>query len=119
MKIRLSRKVRIIVYLLFTWFVLHTVYICYDGLHDYRGSADVAIILGNEVYSDGSLSPWLKGRVDKALALYRAKRVRKIFASGGPGEYGVAEGDAMKKYLESENVADSDIIADNLGKNTY
>ena len=119
MKIRLNKKIKAAFYLLIAWFVLHTTYVCYDGLHNYRGNAEVAIILGNEVYADSSLSPWLKGRVDKALELYQQKRVKKIFASGGPGEFGVAEGDAMKAYLIKRNVPAEDIIADNKGKNTY
>jgi vancomycin permeability regulator SanA len=68
---------------------------------------------------DSSLSPWLTGRVDKAYLLYRKGRVKRIFVSGGPGEYGVAEGDAMKSYLLKKNIPDSVIIADNAGKNTF
>lgn len=119
MKIKVSKKIKIVFYLLIAWFLLHSIYICYDGLHTYKGYADVAIILGNEVYADSSLSPWLKGRVDKALELYKTKRVKKIFASGGPGEYGVAEGDAMKIYLINHNMPANDIITDNHGINTY
>ena len=47
------------------------------------------------------------------------KRVKKIFVSGGRGDNGVAEGDAMKSYLIKKNVPPIDIIADNNGKNTY
>jgi vancomycin permeability regulator SanA len=101
------------------WFLVHSAYITFDGLSDYKGKADVAIILGNTVFADSSLSPWLKARVDKAFELYKSGRVRKIFASGGLGEYGVAEGDAMKWYLEARGVPAGDIFSDNNGKNTY
>ena len=82
----------------------------------------MAVILGNRVFSDGRLSPWLKGRVDKALELYKEKRVKKIYASGGisnndEGDY--PEGTAMKQYLVGQGVAAEDVIADNQGKNTY
>lgn len=104
------------------WIITHVVYISIDGFKNYGGKADVAVILGNKVDADGSLSPWLKGRVDKALELYKKGRVKKIFASGGisavdEGSY--PEGDAMKEYLIAKGVPAEDIIADNKGENTY
>ncbi len=107
---------------LLAWIIIHVIYISIDGFRDYAGSADVAIILGNHVFADGSLSPWLKGRVDKALDLYRQGRVKKIFASGGISENiagSYPEGDAMKSYLEQQGVPPVDIIADNKGVNSY
>lgn len=114
-----SRKLKFFIGFFIMWFLLHSAYVAYDGLHDNGGKADVAIILGNAVYADSSLSPWLKGRVDAATKLYEEGRVKKIFASGGKGDYGVREGDAMKKYLVDKNVPAKDIIADNKGNNSY
>ncbi|MEO6313478.1 MAG: YdcF family protein [Chitinophagaceae bacterium] len=114
-----SRRVLL---LLLCWATAHITYITYDGLHDYTGSADVAIILGNQVHADGSLSPWLQGRVDKAVDLYRQGKVKKIFASGGRGtkkDGFYPEGDAMKAYLVKQGILAADIIADNDGKNTF
>ncbi|HEX4373271.1 MAG TPA: YdcF family protein [Puia sp.] len=119
MKIRLNKKIKIFLYFIVAWFALHSIYICYDGLHNYKGNADVEIVLGNEVYADSSVSLPLKGRLDKALELYKNKRVKKIFVSGGRGDNGVAEGDAMKSYLIKKNVPPIDITADNNGRNTY
>ncbi|HLK29183.1 MAG TPA: YdcF family protein [Puia sp.] len=120
MKSKIGRKIKIVIAVLIAWFLLHTAYIIYDGMNDYKGNADVAIILGNAVYSDSSLSPWLQGRVDAAIELYREGKVKKIFASGGDGkEYGVHEGDAMKKYLIEKNIPAVDIIADSKGNNSY
>jgi vancomycin permeability regulator SanA len=51
--------------------------------------------------------------------LYRAGRIKRIFVSGGKGEYGVHEGDAMKKYLVRNNISERNIIADNNGNNSY
>ncbi len=107
---------------LLIWIGIHLIYICIDGFRDYQGTAGVAIILGNHVFADGRLSPWLKGRVDKALALYRQGRVKKIFASGGISENtggNYPEGDAMKNYLVEQGVPAADIIADNKGVNSY
>ena len=112
-----------IICLLLLWLLVHITYITIDGLTDKNDRGDVAIILGNAVYPDGSLSPWLKGRVDAALDLYRQGKVKKIFASGGIGmdkiENGYPEGDAMKKYLVAHGVPGNDVIADNYGRNTY
>jgi vancomycin permeability regulator SanA len=104
------------------WLLIHISFITVDGLRDDKGKADVAIILGNRVYADGSLSSWLKGRVDKALELYKKGRVRKIYASGGIGskeDGGQPEGDAMKVYLIKEGMPAEDITADNGGQNTW
>jgi vancomycin permeability regulator SanA len=119
MKIRYFKKLRVIFFVFFAWLSIHTAYICYDGLHSYRGDADIAIVLGNVVYADSSVSPWLKGRLDKAFDLYKNGRVKRIFLSGGPGDHGVAEGDAMKRYLKMRDVPAGDLISDNDGKNTY
>ena len=116
---RIGRKTKIVITVFIAWLLLHAAYVAYDGLHDYSGNADVAIILGNAVHADSSLSPWLQGRVDAAVKLYKSKRIKKIFASGGKGEYGVHEGDAMKKYLIEKNIPANDIIADSKGDNSY
>jgi vancomycin permeability regulator SanA len=118
-KLSFSRPARIVLIVLVIWFLLHAIYITFDGLNSYKGKADIAIVLGNPVNADSSLSPWLMGRVDQAFRLYKEGRIKKIFVSGGPGEYGVAEGDAMKSYLLKKNIPGSAIIADNAGRNTF
>ena len=119
MKFFKSRKLKIGIGVFVFWMLSHSAYVIYDGLHNYSGKADVAIVLGNSVFAHGSLSPWLQGRVDAALQLYEEGRIKKIFVSGGKGEYGVYEGDAMKKYLIEKNVPGNDIIKDNNGNNSY
>jgi vancomycin permeability regulator SanA len=102
--------------------LIHATIISYDGLQDKIGKADVAVVLGNSVLEDGSLSSWLQGRVDKALDLYQKGLVKKIFVSGGltkPEDGGWPEGDAMKAYLLKKGLPEKDIIADNKGQNTY
>ena len=44
---------------LLAWIIIHVTFITIDGLNDYNGKADVAVILGNMVQSDGRLSGWL------------------------------------------------------------
>jgi len=105
--------------LLLTWMVIHCTWATIVGLRPFKGKADVAIVLGNQVYKDGTLSPWLRGRVDAALNLYQNKQVKKIFVSGGIGDTKFPEGDGMRNYLVQKGVPDSVIIVDNLGDNSY
>ena len=103
--------------------LIQLLYVCADGLHDYKGRADIAIVLGNRVDPDSSLSPVLKGRVDRALRLYQEGMVPRIMVSGGQGKAegmgGVPEGMAMKRYLVARGVPANRIIEDNNGENTY
>ena len=121
-KIRIPKGWRYAIWVLVIWVSAHVIYISIDGLRNYNGTADVAVILGNRVFADGSLSSWLKGRTDKALELYKEKKVKKIYASGGisrndDGDY--PEGTAMKEYLVKHGVPPNDVVADNAGQNTF
>ena len=120
-KPRTKKTLRLLARLTLLWVVVHLAYISIDGLRDYKGTADVAVVLGNRVDADSSLSPVLQGRVDRALLLYRQGRVHKIMASGGKGksEGKVLEGMAMKRYLVQKGVPPADVIEDNDGENTY
>lgn len=100
------------------WFLVHSVFITIDGLSDNKKAADIALILGNKVNQDGTLSERLVNRLDCGVALYRAKRVSKIIVSGGLGKEGFYEGDKMKAFLRLNGVPDSSIIVDNFGNNT-
>ncbi len=93
-------------------------YITLDGLLSRPRDADVAIVFGNTVTPDGRPSSRLKARLDAALDLHRARRVRRIFVSGGTGKEGVDESVVMKRYLVAAGVPDSLVIADGAGINT-
>lgn len=121
MRIRRLKKWKIVAGVLAAWLLLHMVYITIDGFWGYSGSADMAVVLGNRVEADGSLSPVLKGRVDEALTLYRQGRVAWIMVSGGRGMKAghYPEGLAMKQYLVAQGVPAGKIVEDNDGENTY
>lgn len=70
------------------WFLAHSIFIIFDGLNDRNSKADVAIVLGNKVNEDGTLSDRLKARLDKSIELYKNGRVKKIIVSGGLGKEG-------------------------------
>ncbi|MDF2188796.1 YdcF family protein [Paraflavitalea sp. CAU 1676] len=112
-------KLRLLSLLFIAWLFLHCLWVVKDGFHEFTGQADVAIILGNTVFADGTLSPWLQGRVDEALRLYRNRQVHKLFVSGGIGKTRYPEGDGMRNYLVAKGVPTEDIIVDNEGDNSY
>lgn len=100
------------------WFLIHSIVVSVDGLNDNGSNADLAVVLGNKVNEDGSLSDGLTSRMECALNMYNQKRAKKLFLSGGLGKEGHYEGSEMKEYLINKGVPDSVIIVDNLGNNT-
>lgn len=113
-------KTRIIKWLLLPslWITAHVLYTIVDGLYDKGEKADVAVILGNKVNEDGTLSKRLEKRLETGLGLYLKGRVKKIIVSGGLGREGYYEGDKMKEYLLLNGVVDSAIVVDNQGNTT-
>ncbi len=91
----------------------------WSGLNDQLGKADVALVLGSKVNSDGEPSSRLKARLDEAADQYRKGYYPKIIVSGGTGIEGVPEGTAMKNYLVSAGIPSSAILVDDLGINTH
>lgn len=79
----------------------------------------VALVLGAEIYPSGRPSPFLKGRLDIAHDLYRAKKVRAIVVSGDNGEEHYNEPDGMRDYLIRAGVPANKVIADYAGFDTY
>ncbi len=112
------RKIKLVIILFLIWFLGHSIFITIDGLIDNKKSSDVAVILGNKVNEDGSLSERLEKRLECGLQLYKNDRVKKIIVSGGLGKEGFYEGDKMKTFLVEKGVPDSLIIIDNFGNNT-
>jgi vancomycin permeability regulator SanA len=88
------------------------------GKTDYRRSADVAVVMGARVYTDGRLSDALQDRVRTACDLYHKRVVGKLIMSGGPGEGAVHETEAMARYAIQKGVRPEDIVLDKFGLNT-
>jgi len=112
------KKLKIIIYLLIIWVTIHSIYTIKDGLTDENKKADIAVILGNKVNEDGTLSERLEKRMERGLDLYQKGRVKKIIVSGGLGKEGFYEGTEMRNYLIKKEVPNADIIIDNYGSNT-
>ena len=93
--------------------------ILYDGFVDHIAKSDVALVLGNKVNKDGSLSERLKSRIDKSIELYRQDYFSKIIVSGGLGKEGHDEAMVMREYLLKNKIDSASIIVDSQGLNTY
>ncbi len=112
------KKVKYGLTALAAWFLLHTLFITLDGLHDSQQRADIGVVLGNKVNEDGTLSERLTQRLACGLALYQSGRVQRLLVSGGLGKEGFYEGDKMREYLRAHGVPDTAIVIDNQGNNT-
>ena len=114
----LIKYLKFVVIFIISWFTIHTIYIIIDGLSDSGEKADIAIILGNKVNEDGTLSARLEKRLETGIELYKNQRVKKILVTGGLGKEGFYEADKMKEFLISNAIPESVILVDNYGNNT-
>ena len=86
---------------------------------------DYIIILGCRIRKDGTLTPILKNRVDRAINYskmqYDATGKDIIFIpSGGKGnDEVISEGEAIKNYLLEQGINKNSIIVEDKSKNTY
>ena len=86
---------------------------------------DFVIILGSQIRKDGSITPLLKARVDKAIEFAKEQQEktnkRIVFVpSGGKGEDEItSEAEVMKKYLIERGINPEDILVENKATNTY
>ncbi|GAA1976529.1 hypothetical protein GCM10009798_42160 [Nocardioides panacihumi] len=81
--------------------------------------AQVAIVPGALVRTDGQMSRMLKDRVDGAIALYQAGKVDKILVSGDHGRLGYDETDTMRDALLAHGVPATAIFTDYAGFDTW
>lgn len=86
---------------------------------------DYVIILGSRIRKDGTLTPILQARVDKAIEFAKEQKEKSnkriVFVpSGGKGEDEIiSEAEAMKNYLIEKGISSEDIIVEDKSKNTY
>lgn len=117
-KSKIKKALKFIVAACLLWFIAHVVYITADGLSDSGKNADAAVILGNKVNKNGTLSQRLQKRLECGMNLYKSGRVRLLIVSGGLGMEGHYEGSKMKEFLLSEGITEEAIIVDDYGANT-
>ena len=86
---------------------------------------DYIIILGCMIKKDGTLTPILKNRADRAIEFAKMQREANgkdiIFVpSGGKGmDEIISEGEAIKNYLLEQGISEDKILVENKSKNTY
>lgn len=87
--------------------------------------ADYILILGCKFRRDGTLTPLLRGRVDRAIDFWRAQeratgKRATLMPSGGQGaDEPISEAEAMERYLLSQGVPGSAIRLEDQSRNTY
>jgi len=80
---------------------------------------DAIVVLGAQVYSDGSLSPQLELRMEAALSSYH-ENPRLIITCGAQGNNEPCpEGEAMRNWLLEKGVPHEHVLAENNSYNTY
>lgn len=80
---------------------------------------DCVIVLGCQVYNDGTPSHMLEDRLRRGVALYDLGAAPKILMSGDHGTEGYDEVDAMKHYAVDAGVPSTDVFMDHAGFSTY
>jgi uncharacterized SAM-binding protein YcdF (DUF218 family) len=102
-----------------SWFLLHSIIIIWIGLDDDVRPADVVVVLGNQVQTNGVPHPRLQSRLNRASELYRDGLAGHIIVSGGLGEEGFEEADVMREVLVRSGIPDSAVITDRQGYTTF
>ena len=89
------------------------------------GPADYLVILGCAFRKDGTLTPLLKGRVDRAVAFNEVQKAaggkEAVYVpSGGQGpDESMPEAEAMSRYLRSIGISEAQILKEDKSRNTY
>ena len=93
--------------------------------HSPAPDADVILILGCRFRADGTLTPLLRGRVDRAVAFWREQKAATgrdavLMPSGGQGpDECMAEAEAMRRYLRAQGVPEASIRVEDRSRNTF
>ncbi len=86
---------------------------------------DYIIILGCMIKKDGSLTPLLKSRVERAIEFAKMQKLHTgkdiiFIPSGGKGnDEIISEAEAMEKYLIKQGISKKNILIENKSTSTY
>lgn len=112
------RRLRLLLAVGCAAFLAAALVIAAAGLRDELAPADAIVVLGNTVGPDGKPSPRLQGRLDGALAAYRAQYAPLLIVSGGTGREGFDEAAVMADYLVAQGVPRAAVLVDSAGIDT-
>ncbi len=87
--------------------------------HWEQDSYDCAIVCGCRVKEDGTPSDTLKARVDKAVELWKEKKVKYLIMSGAAVHSDFVEAEAMKRYAMECGVPGEYILEEKQAVSTY
>lgn len=80
------------------------------GRHEPDYDKDYILVLGCRIRPDGTLYPLIRGRVDRAIAFWRAqlaatgKRAILVPSGGRGGDEPMSEGEAMARYMLEQGI---------------
>ncbi len=86
---------------------------------------DYIIILGCQIRKDGTPTPLLKSRIDRAIEFSKMQKENTgkeitFIASGGKGaDEIISESECIKNYLVEKGIAEDKILMESNSKNTY
>lgn len=95
------------------------------AFHDPKKDKDFLIILGCSIRKDGTPTPLLKGRCDRAITFYRKQKEETgkeltFITSGGQGSSErISESASMKQYLLEQGIPEEKIIEEDRSANTF
>lgn len=81
--------------------------------------ADAAVVLSTRAYEKGRLNPCLVARVEAAVELYRARKVKKLVMTGGVSRDLQSSAGNMQMIAEKMGVPKADIIQEREAGNTF
>ena len=81
--------------------------------------ADAAVVLSTRAYEGGRLNPCLVARVEAAVDLYRAGKVKKLVMTGGVSRDLQSSAGNMQMIAEKMGVPKGDIIQEPEAGNTF
>ncbi|MEO3785941.1 ElyC/SanA/YdcF family protein [Actinocorallia sp. B10E7] len=82
-------------------------------------TAEIALVLGAGLNPSGGPSPFLAGRLDIAVELYRRNRIRAVLVSGDNSRTEYDEPTTMRDYLRDHGVPEDKIVLDYAGFDTW
>lgn len=115
-----------VVYLYFECMLIGTIVAeAIVAIHEPDKDKDFLIVLGCALKKDGTPTPLLQGRLDRAIDFYSKQKERTgkelmFITSGGQGaDEVISESSAMKRYLIEHGIPENRIIEENQSTSTY
>lgn len=125
MKVITKKRIFIIIGLCLLLFLSIPFYVKYQARHKIFANVEnvknkeFAIVLGAAIKNNNKPGNFLKYRLDDAITLYKAGKIKKILISGDNGEDAHDEISVMNNYLVEKGIPQDIIFGDYAGFDTY